>query len=550
MIIARVVLPSPGGPDSSTWSAEPPRRRDASSTRPSCSLTRSCPTNSPRVCGRSAAVDGPVLGRLVRVDQARAVVVRLAHGAITTGPGRAGPRAAASARPGRRPPSAGDALDGRVGVASRPAERDKAGVHLPGPVRARCRGAHRMRRRACRRAEPVLELEHQPLRALAPDPGHLGQCHQVLGRDGAPQRVGGVHGQHGLRQPRPDAGHRLQDLEHGPLVVVGEPVQRQGVLAYDEGRGELGRLAEPQRGEGPRGAQQRQADPADLHDGRVRRQGRDPAADVRDHRRPPAASTARACARCAAPGRRGCRALRRPAGRRVAAPEVADRERQRVGAVSRAGHRAHAQQPGHHRPDLGLVGAAVAGDGGLDLARGVQRDGQPATRGRRDGDRAGLGRTHHGAHVVLAEHPLDGDRVGPRDGRASRLDRALEGEQPGGDVVLGRACGRPRRAPAPAAGPAPRRPRRCRTGSGRGRCRARARILQPVAARRRRTNRCSQRYGTAPTGPGTATPHVAGSRGQAPRARSARTAARPRRERGASPRRRAPPSPRRTRRSW
>ena len=32
MIIASVVLPSPGGPDSSTWSGARPRRRAASST--------------------------------------------------------------------------------------------------------------------------------------------------------------------------------------------------------------------------------------------------------------------------------------------------------------------------------------------------------------------------------------------------------------------------------------------------------------------------------------------------------------------------------------
>ena len=55
MIIASVVLPSPGGPESSTWSGARPRRRAASSTSPSWSRTRAWPTTSSRVRGRSAA---------------------------------------------------------------------------------------------------------------------------------------------------------------------------------------------------------------------------------------------------------------------------------------------------------------------------------------------------------------------------------------------------------------------------------------------------------------------------------------------------------------
>ena len=55
MIMARVVLPSPGGPESSTWSGARPRRRAASSTSPSWSRTRSWPMTSSRVRGRSAA---------------------------------------------------------------------------------------------------------------------------------------------------------------------------------------------------------------------------------------------------------------------------------------------------------------------------------------------------------------------------------------------------------------------------------------------------------------------------------------------------------------
>ena len=55
MIIDRVVLPRPGAPESSTWSAVAPRARAARRTRSSCSRTFSWPMNSPRSLGRSAA---------------------------------------------------------------------------------------------------------------------------------------------------------------------------------------------------------------------------------------------------------------------------------------------------------------------------------------------------------------------------------------------------------------------------------------------------------------------------------------------------------------
>ena len=54
MIIAIVVLPRPGGPDSSTWSGGRPRRSALCSSRVSCSRTRAWPTKSSRRLGRSA----------------------------------------------------------------------------------------------------------------------------------------------------------------------------------------------------------------------------------------------------------------------------------------------------------------------------------------------------------------------------------------------------------------------------------------------------------------------------------------------------------------
>src|SRR5919107_4353685 len=54
-IIARVVLPRPGGPEKRTWSALRPRMREACSTRDSCLRTRCWPTKSCRFLGRRAA---------------------------------------------------------------------------------------------------------------------------------------------------------------------------------------------------------------------------------------------------------------------------------------------------------------------------------------------------------------------------------------------------------------------------------------------------------------------------------------------------------------
>ena len=118
-------------------------------------------------------------------------------------------------------------------------------------------------------------------------------------------------------------------------------------------------------------------------------------------------------------------------------------------------------------PTWRLVGAAAAGDGGLDLARGVQGDREAAPGRHQDRDRAGLGGAHHGAHVVLAEHPLDGDGV-RRELVEHRLDPPLEGEEPVREIEVRRrtddADRDEREAPAGAPSTTPR-PQRVRPGS-------------------------------------------------------------------------------------
>ncbi len=132
---------------------------------------------------------------------------------------------------------------------------------------------------AARGAEPVLEFEEEFLGALLADAGDGGERLLVAGGHRAPQGVGVVDGEHRLGQARADAAGGLEEFEGLPLVVVGEAVERQGVLADDEAGGEAGLFADAQAGEGVRGALDGHADPADLHHRAVRGEGGDGAAD-------------------------------------------------------------------------------------------------------------------------------------------------------------------------------------------------------------------------------------------------------------------------------
>ncbi len=62
MMPARVVLPKPGGPASSTWSSVSPRLRAACTKISSCSLTLVWPTKSAKRLGRSDLSKSPSSG--------------------------------------------------------------------------------------------------------------------------------------------------------------------------------------------------------------------------------------------------------------------------------------------------------------------------------------------------------------------------------------------------------------------------------------------------------------------------------------------------------
>ena len=103
---------------------------------------------------------------------------------------------------------------------------------------------------------------------------------------------------------------------------------------------------------------------------------------------------------------------------------------------------------------------------------------QPGPRAGQHRDRAGLRGAHHGADVVLAEHPLDGDASG-RCSATSSVERLVQVQQAQRQIVVRDRCGPRSRRPACRAGRARPRPRRPRTGSAPGRRRARARRLLP-----------------------------------------------------------------------
>ena len=348
-----------------------------------------------------------------------------------------------------------------------PAEPDQRLADLVLPARRPGTPAGAVARRPTG-ADPVAQLQHQPLGALLADARHPGQRGDVAVGDRPAHHVGRVHREHRLGQPRARPRWRSAAARRAarssssakPYRVSESSRTIRLVASRASLRRPAGRPACPARTSTARPTPPTSTT-APSGDDRG-----DPAAHTGDHR-----------------GSSPARPARRPSRPRIlalgaAAPDVADRQRQRVGGVGRAGRRVQPQQPGHHRGHLRLVGLAGAGDGRLDLARRVGLHRQPGPRGGQDRDRAGLRGAHHRAHVVLAEHPLDGDRVRAGARRPASASAPVEVQQP---LRAGRRRGSVRTTsyvrPACRAGRARPRPRRRRTGSAPGRRRAPARYL-------------------------------------------------------------------------
>ncbi len=158
MIIASVVLPSPGGPDSSTWSGTPPRRCAARSIRASCSRTLGWPGNSSSTPRPQRLLGGELLDVVrvgVPVQQAGRRVERAASPLIVPAQQAQGgaQQAGDVLRRGTVLPRREDLVERVVGGLGRPAEADEGVPDLgaaarpgraPGPEPARpCRPAVR-----------------------------------------------------------------------------------------------------------------------------------------------------------------------------------------------------------------------------------------------------------------------------------------------------------------------------------------------------------------------------------------------------------------------
>ena len=160
MIWASEVLPSPGGPASSTWSSASPRALAASIATASCSRSWRCPTNSSRRRGRSVTLELVLGGEVGRLDTLAA-----AHRAPARHPRRAQRRRRAAprrSRPQRRP------------AAARPRPPQSPARAAP---RARARADRASPRLAAaticladRRADLLAQLDDDPLGGPPPTP--------------------------------------------------------------------------------------------------------------------------------------------------------------------------------------------------------------------------------------------------------------------------------------------------------------------------------------------------------------------------------------------
>ena len=183
---AMLVLPRPGGPASSRWSAAWPRRRAASRTIARCSLSSRWPTNSASRRGRSPASSG--LARRRRRRRCRA------------------------ARHARLAPSSFNAS--RSSVAASPPDGSSRSASRISSGRSRARRAPRARRRPTppaataadrfedRQVEPVAQLDQQPLGGLLADAGHERQRGEVAGGDDVDERRRRVRGEDRHRHRR------------------------------------------------------------------------------------------------------------------------------------------------------------------------------------------------------------------------------------------------------------------------------------------------------------------------------------------------------------
>ena len=235
-----------------------------------------------------------------------------------------------------------DRRDRLLGLPGRPAEAGQARPDLVAPGghrRAAAAGPPASSPGAPSRSRSSSTIRSAPLR---PIPGTAVRVARSSVATALRSASGVVHGQHRQRQPGADAARGLQQLEDVPLVLAGEAVQGERILPDGERGGDLRPLAEPQPGEGAGRAQHRRARRRRRRSRRRPGRARRPSVQVRDHvhlRRENShgpGGPARSGRPGGGPGAGAGRPRRGGEPElRAAAPEMADRQPQRVGRVGR-----------------------------------------------------------------------------------------------------------------------------------------------------------------------------------------------------------------------
>ena len=98
---------------------------------------------------------------------------------------------------------------------------------------------------AGRRADLLAQLDDDPLRRALADPGRGLQPRGVAGRDGAEQLARRAAGEDGERHLRPDGLDADQQQEQVALLLGGEAVEQQRVVADDQVGVSVTSLAHP-----------------------------------------------------------------------------------------------------------------------------------------------------------------------------------------------------------------------------------------------------------------------------------------------------------------
>ena len=219
MICASDVLPRPGGPASRTWSSASPRAAAASIETCSCSRRPSWPTNSSRVRGRSerssSSSPSSAPRRVDALEGHRADPPQRAGqqllGRLALGRGEQGLRL------GRLEAELEQAVAGDVARVVAAGDGDRL-VEVAG------------------HADLLAQLDHDPLgRALA-DAGHGLQAGDVAGDQRGDQLARAAAAEHRERHLRPDRLHPDEREEEVALLLGGEAVEGQRVVANDQMR--------------------------------------------------------------------------------------------------------------------------------------------------------------------------------------------------------------------------------------------------------------------------------------------------------------------------